>query len=169
MKGSSFYCFFHHTAPAGFCQRRHSRDGKQVILQAEPRCKGPHEVPVAKPQQAIFRQQSELCQRAARVLEPDLVRLSGLVQIGEIRCLRLLVKLNFRAILRRKQRGSLVPDGLRPRRPRRERQRPVISLIREPQQNLSRLHLRQRKLHHPPHRPNRRHRHRRAIGVAPFI
>ena len=97
------------------------------------------------------------------------MRLSGLVLISEIRRLRLLVKLNFRAVLRRKQRGGLVPDGLRPRRPRRERQRPVISIVREPQQNLSRLHLRQRKLHHPPHRPNRRHRHRRAIGVAPFI
>ena len=96
---------------------------EQIVLQAESGRKRPHEVPVAEPQKSVFRQKRELRLRAAHVLEPDLVRLPGFVQVREIRRLRLRVELDLGAVLRGEQRRSLIADRLRPRRARGERQR----------------------------------------------
>ena len=62
-----------------------------------------------------------------------------------------------------------VPDRLRARRPRRVGERPVVGVVRKAEENFLRRHLGQREFDDPPYRGQRRHRHRRAVGVAPFI
>src|SRR5699024_10213957 len=49
------------------------------------------------------------------------------------------------------------------------RQRPVISVVRDPQDQLSRRDPCQRILYHLPHFIKRRHRHGRAISISPLI
>ena len=130
---------------------------------------GAHQIPEAGAPEAVFRDEAELGVHAAGILKPDLVDRPGVIGVVEEGGLGGLVVLDGDVVLDRQLNGPLVGDGLGPGDALDKGQRPVVAVVGHAQKDLLRWDLRHGVVQHRPDVGQRRHRHGRAVCIAPFI
>ena len=130
---------------------------------------GAHQIPEAGAPEAVLRNEAELGVHAAGVLEPDLVDRPAIIRVVEEGRLGGLVVLDGDVVLDRQLDGPLVGNGLGPGDALDEGQGPVVAVVGHAQHDLFRGNLRDGVVQHRPDVGQRRHRHGRAVCIAPFI
>lgn len=129
----------------------------------------PHEAPVPRPVEAILPDEAQLGGEAAGVLKPDLVDSAVPGGVAEPGGLGSLVILDLRPLLQGQRHRGLIGDGPGPGLPLAEGQGPVVAVVGDPQVDLLPGDDGDGVVQHLAHIGQRRHRHRRAVGVAPLV